>query len=814
MTAAIRVGPVAAAAPCLHCGLPAPPGQRFCCPGCDAAFALIQELGLGRYYRDRVLDAAAAAPRPDQSGREPVELDRFVDANGDRRELTLAVDGLQCGACVWLIERVLAREPGLLHGRLNMTTRRLHLAWRGETAAAGRYVAAVEALGYRLAPFEPAALAAARDATGRALLRALAVAAFAAGNVMLIALGTWLGAAEGMGPATRGLLHWLAALIALPAIAYAGRPFFGSAWAALRRGGTNMDVPVSIGVLLVSGLSLWQTAAGGSQTYFKSATMLLFFLLVGRLLDHRARGRARAAAEDLLTWRSAQVTVIRPDGSTVRRAQTDIVAGDLVLAGIGERIGVDGVVERGRSILDASLVTGESLPQDAGPGHAVFAGTLNLDGALTVRVTAAGAQTMLAECVRLIEAAEARRGRLVVMADRVARAFAPAVHGCALATFLVWTVVLHASVADALLAAAAVLIITCPCALALAVPAVQVIATGRLFRAGVLLKSATALERVGEVTTVCFDKTGTLTEPELRLAPTTDREALLEAASMAACSKHPLARALCAAVGPVFGPVLVADDVRERPGAGLSRATPGWSAPDGETRLGSARFCGVATLPGRPALLGLAVPGPMAGPELWFTRPGRAPVRFTFTEHLRDDAAATVRRLRAMGLSVRLLSGDRTGAVQRVSTVLGIADWRAELTPAEKVAAIEAWTAAGERVLMVGDGLNDGPALSAASVSASPSTAADLSQTVADLVYRSRTLAPVALVVETGRRARRVMRQNLGLALGYNIVMVPLAMAGLVTPWLAAAAMSLSSLLVMGNSARVWRPALEGEPAP
>ena len=799
MTLADRVDPITAAASCLHCGSPAPPDQRFCCSGCDAAFALIQDLGLGRYYRDRVLDAAVAAPRPDLSGREPLELDRFVDAVGDRRELTLAVDGLQCGACVWLIERVLAQQPGLLHGRLNMTSRRLHLVWRGETAAAAGYVAAVEALGYRLAPFEPAALAASRDASGRALLRALAVAAFAAGNVMLIALGTWLGAAEGMGPATRGMLHWLAALIALPAIAYAGRPFFASAWAALRRGGTNMDVPVSIGVLLVSGLSLWQTAAGGTQTYFESATMLLFFLLVGRLLDHRARGKARAAAEHLLTWRSVEVTVLRLDGSTVRRAQADIVAGDLVLVGIGERIGVDGVVERGRSMLDASLVTGESLPQDAGPGHAVYAGTLNLDGALTVRVTAAGAQTMLAECVRLIEAAEARRGRLVVLADRVARAFAPAVHGCALATFLVWTVVLHAPVADALLAAAAVLIITCPCALALAVPAVQVIATGQLFRAGVLLKSATALERVGEVTAVCFDKTGTLTEPELRLSPTTDLEALGEAASMAACSKHPLARALCAAAGPV----LVADGVREQPGAGLSRATPG---SGGAARLGSARFCGVAALRS-------ASPGPIPGPELWFTRPGCAPVRFTFTEHLRDDAAATVRRLRAMGLSVRLLSGDRIDAVQRVSTALGIADWRAGLTPAEKVAAIESWTAAGERVLMVGDGLNDGPALSAASVSASPSTAADLSQTVADLVYRSRTLAPVALVVETGRRARRVMRQNLGLALGYNVIMVPLAMAGLVTPWLAAAAMSLSSLLVMGNSARVWRSASEEGPA-
>ncbi len=777
-TSADLVQPRAIAGTCTHCGLPSAPGERFCCPGCATAFEVIGQLGFGRYYLDRMLDPARRPPRPDDAPR--TDLVRHVVPHGDGQwELVVAVDGLQCGACVWLIESVLAREPDLLKGRINMTSRRLRLVWQGDAADALRFTARVEQLGYRLVPFEQGALSAARDATSRSLLRALAVAGFAAGNVMFLAIAAWMGAAQGMGPATVSLLHLLCALIALPAIAYSGRVFFVSAVAALRQGRTNMDVPVSVGVILVSGLSLWQTLVGGDQTYFESGTMLLFFLLAGRVMDHRARGRARAAAEDLLSLGGSDVTVLGENGTAVRRRQHEIVPGDLIVAGMGERIGADGVVTEGKSMLDASLVTGESLPGLAVPGTQVFAGTLNLGSALTLRVTAAGGGTLLADCVRMIEAAEARRGRYVVLADRVARAYVPVVHLCALATFLLWYVGFGVPFATALISATAVLIVTCPCALALAVPAVQVIATGRLFGAGVLMKSATALERVADVSVVCFDKTGTLTEPELRLETVGDSEALRVAAGMAAASRHPLARALCAA----WGPVVVAADVVEHPGEGLSC---------GSIRLGSAGFCGIAG-------------DARSGAEMWLSRPGMSPVRFAFVEHLRADALETIDRLRCMGLEIRLLSGDRQAVVSGVAEVLGIDLFEAECRPARKVALIEEWEAGGARVLMVGDGLNDGPALSAASVSASPSSAADLSQNVADLVYQGRNLAPVCLVIATARRARAVMRQNIALALGYNVLVVPLAMAGLVTPWLAAAAMSMSSLLVMANSSRLGR---------
>ncbi len=767
---------------CAHCGLPAGEGRRFCCPGCAAAYETIRGLGLGRYYEQRRLDPAARAPRPETAER--LDLERHVTARGDGTcELMLAVDGLQCGACVWLIESVLGRDGAVAQARVNMTSRRLRLVWRGAAAEAARLIGLVEALGYRLIPFDAACLEAGRDRTGRELLRALAVAGFAAGNVMLLSIGVWAGLVQGMGPATRELMHFVSALIALPAIAYAGMPFFASAFAALRQRRTNMDVPISLGVILVTAMSLQQSFAGGEHTYFDSAVTLLFFLLIGRYLDHLARGRARAVAEQLLTLRVRDVAVLQADGSTARRAQEAVAPGERILVGPGERVGADGVVERGAAPLDASLVTGESLPMPVGPGTAVFAGSLNLGEALVVRVTAAGQSTLLAECVRLIEAAEARRGRYVVLADRVARRYAPAVHLCALLTFLGWVFLGHAPVGTALLTASAVLIITCPCALALAVPAVQVIVTSRLLRGGVLLKSGTALERLSELDVVVFDKTGTLTEPGLGLieTPETDRDALRVAASLAASSRHPLARALLAAAGPVPA----AAGVREHSGLGLSLATAA-----GEIRLGSEAFCGGA---GAPA----------TGPEVWLARPGLALVRFRFAEKLRADAAACVGALRALGLDVRLLSGDRAAAVAPVAARAGITDWQAECSPVAKVAAIEALRAAGRRVLMVGDGLNDSPSLAAANVSAAPASAADVSQTVADLVFQGDRLAPVAEAVRMARRARAAMRQNLALSIGYNAFMVPLAMAGFVTPWLAAAAMSSSSLIVMLNSLRL-----------
>jgi Cu2+-exporting ATPase len=640
-------------------------------------------------------------------------------------------------------------------------------------------------------PFDPQRLGQADEQEQKRLLRAMAVAGFGSANVMLLSVAVWAGHSQGMGPATRDLMHWISALVTMPAILYAALPFAKSAFAALRSGRTNMDVPITIGVTLATAMSLAETMAGGMHAYFDGAIMLLFFLLIGRYLEHAARGRARSAAEHLLSLHAAAVTVVEADGTARVLPPDQVRVGMTVLVAPGQRVPVDGKIRDGVSDLDTSLITGETVPAAARPGDAVFAGTLNLTSALRLTVTAVGEGTLLAEIVRMMEVSEQGRARYVALADRVSRSYAPVVHLTALVTFLAWVFLFGLSWQPALLIAVTVLIITCPCALALAVPVVQVVTSGRLMRQGVLLKNATALERLSKVDTVVFDKTGTLTEgrPEM-LRDGVDPEDLRLAAGLAGASKHPLARALARAAGAVP----VAEGVRETPGSGLSLDTP-----EGELRLGSRRFTGASSG---------ASPvdqGESPGPELWLARPGRDPVRFAFTDALRPDAVAVVRALKAQGKRVHLLSGDRRPAVAAVAAVLGIEDWHAERQPADKAAFLESLAAEGRTVMMVGDGLNDAPALATASVSMSPSTAVDVSQTAADVVFQGTLLRPITEVLDVSRRADKLVRQNFALALLYNVFTVPLAMAGMVTPLIAALAMSSSSLVVIANALRLAR---------
>ena len=771
---------------CLHCGQALPAGaERFCCAGCAGAYRLIGELGLERFYDGRLLDVRARPLRPETD--EASDVAAYVAAEaGDVKSLRLVVDGLQCPACVWLIENALAQQPHIIEARVNLTGKNLALRWRGDAAEGTRFVELVRRLGYRVSPYEAARAADRGLEDERRLLRALAVAGFAAANVMLLSISVWAGFNGDMGWATRDLMHWLSALIALPAIAYAARPFLGSAWRALRHRRTNMDVPISIGILLVSGYSLYQTILGGAETYFESATMLLFFLLIGRYLDLRARGKARAAVDHLLRLAAQPASVVGADGILRRLPAASVPVGATVLVAAGERILVDGRVSDGCSSVDKSLIDGESLPAAVAPGAIVHAGMINLDAPLRVTVTAAGEGTFLAEIVRLMEIAEHGRSRLVTLADRVAGYYAPAVHSLALATFIAWS--LAASWQAGLLNAVSVLLITCPCALGLAIPAVQVVTSGRLMRRGILLKSATALERLAAIDAVVFDKTGTLTLGRLALQPCGIDEASLRiAAALAAASRHPLSRALRAACpdAPARAAVI------EHPGEGLSAMLP-----EGEARLGSRRFCGTIDAPDD----GL--------PELWLALPGRAPQRLVFADSLRPDAAEVIRALERDGKRVSLFSGDRPAVVEALAASLGIADWQAALTPDRKYALLAERTARGEKVLMVGDGLNDAPALAAATVSISPASGADVSQAAADVVFQGSSLAAVTEILAAARRSGRIVAENLGFALLYNLLAVPLAMAGLVTPLLAAVAMSASSIVVVANALRLeggWR---------
>lgn len=709
---------------------------------------------------------------------------RRIAASGARADaapdaLMLSLPDIHCAACITTVERALERHPGVRSARVNLTLKRaVVVADPGVTAEA--LIGAVDAVGYTAYELDSSALrATATDRQGRELLMRLAVAGFAAMNVMLLSVAVWSGAEH----ATRDMFHWISALIAVPAVAFSGQPFFRSAWAALRRGRLNMDVPISLAILLALLTSLYETAHSGRYAYFDAAVSLTFFLLAGRYLDYRTRAIARSAAEELAALEVPRAERVNAGGTeTVDVA--DLVPGDVVVVRPGGRMPVDGVIAEGTSELDRSLLTGETVPAFAGPGVPVSAGEVNLTGPLRVTVTAAGRDSSLHRMADLVAMAESTRNRYTSLADRAAGVYAPGVHILSAVAALCWFV----ATGDLRLAvniAVAVLIITCPCALGLAVPAVTTAASGRLFRRGMLIKDGTALERMAEVDWVVFDKTGTLTlgTPELLEAEAADRDLLALAAGLAAGSSHPLSRALvdgAARIGILPEPV---EGLREVPGYGTEATWRGR-----RVRLGRAAWVGAA---------------PAERTSAWLAVEGSVPVAFCFEDRLRPGAEEAVAGLKAAGLGVSLISGDAGPAVRAFAERLGIADWTAEALPEDKAARIAALSAEGRRVLMVGDGLNDTGALAAAHVSISPASALDAARVASDIVLLGEDIAPIAAAIATSRLAVRRIRENFRIAAVYNVVAVPLAIAGLATPLAAALAMSASSITVSLNALRL-----------
>jgi P-type Cu2+ transporter len=721
------------------------------------------------------------------------DLTHFVRWNGGTARLELAVDGIHCAGCMAKIERGLSAVPAVTRARVNLTDKRVAVEWAGGAPDPARIVDRLAELGFKAYPFEPARAEAKEAEAAASLLRRLGVAAFAAMNIMLLSVSVWSGNVTDITPEQRDFFHWLSALIALPAAAYAGQPFFRSALRALQARSLNMDVPITLGVLLALAMSVFETLGHAEHAYFDSAIMLITFLLAGRYLDQNMRRRTRAFAGNLAALRAETAVKFVGNGEIREVPIASIRPGDLVLVRPGERIAVDGVITEGRSDVDQSLITGETAHVAIGKGLAVYAGTVNVSGTLRVEVRAAAAGTLLDEINRLLEKATEARSHYVRLADRAARLYAPVVHLTALATLAGWLAV-GAGWHDAIVTAIAVLIITCPCALGLAVPAVQVVAAGALFRAGVLLNAGDAVERLADVDTVLFDKTGTLTLPEPEVVEPDIAPALLALAGrLALSSRHPLAAALAAAAG-AKAPFA---DAREEPGQGVCAVVDGV-----EVRLGRPSFCGgmreaeaAAQRDPEASLIGFAY-----GEERYV---------FAVRQRLRPDAVAVVARLKRARLAIEIVSGDRSDAVAPVAARLGITEFRAGMTPAQKIARIADLKAQGRRVLMVGDGLNDAPSLAAADVSLSPVTAVHLSQATADAVFMGARLAPVAAALAIAAKARGVMRENLWLAVVYNFVAVPLAILGFASPLVAALAMSGSSLLVTANALRARPSARE-----
>lgn len=696
-------------------------------------------------------------------------------ATPDLVDTRFTVPGMRCAGCIAKIERGLGEVEGVEAARVNFSARRVavrHIAALGEDAL----LSAIEKLGFE------AQIAAANplgedDRESRKLVTALAVAGFGMMNIMLLSVGVWSGA----GGVTREMFHWLSALIALPVVAYSGRPFFSSALMALRYGRTNMDVPISIGVLLATGLSLYETVTGGEHAYFDGAVMLLFFLLAGRALDAAMRSRTRAGIGALLSRMGKSASVIQTDGGTRRMLAEDLFPGMVMLVAAGEALAADGEVIEGSGAVDNAMLTGESAPEPVTIGDAVHAGAINLTAALKVRITATQGDTAIAEIARLMDEAGQSRSSYVRIADRAARLYAPAVHSLALLAFAGWMIA-GAGWYQSLVIAIAVLIITCPCAMGLAVPAAQVVASNALLKHGLLVKDGSALERLAEVDCALFDKTGTLTlgepRPELSALDTIQRSVAL---GLAQHSRHPLSRGLATALREAGVVPAQISEVHEVAGHGLSGC---WDGKDVAFERVEGGDEGLAT---RFRIADWAITIPFADP-------------------VRSDAGAVIEALRRDGIDSRIISGDRIETVEAVARRLGVAG-RGGVTPAEKLDILEQAKAEGRKPLMVGDGLNDGPALAAAHASIAPGTASDASQQAADAVFVGAALMPVALAVRVAGATMRIVRQNFAFAILYNLCAVPLALAGLVTPMIAAIAMSTSSLVVVANSLRLARAA-------
>ncbi|AGA90138.1 copper/silver-translocating P-type ATPase [Thioflavicoccus mobilis 8321] len=817
--------PAAAREGCFHCGLPLPGGEpilatiagherAFCCPGCRAVCEAIHAAGLDGFYR-RAPDGALCPPLEPPRDLAVYDLDAvqadYVPSLGTRREIQLLVEGIHCAACVWLIERALHALPGVVEARVNLTGRRLRVVWDNDRLRLSAIITRLGELGYAALPFDPDAAAGSLRRRQRALLYRLAFAGFAMMNLLWISIALYAGADEGE---FRDLFHWLGLAIATPTLVYAGAPFFRGAAAGLRAGHLTMDLPIALGAAITYLYSFVATLTGATAVYWDTVVNLLFVLLIGRYLESLSRHQAVTATERLLELQPKAATVLRDDGEVLVPIRA-VRPGETVLVRPGEKIPVDGTVLAGEGPVDEAMLTGESEPAAKAPGARVAAGTLNGAGVLEVRAEGLLRDTALGRIIGLVESAQTSRAPIQSLADRIVPWFVAATLGLALATFLWWW---PSDLETALMAAAAVLIVTCPCALGLATPMAIAVASGVGARQGVLVKDGAALEALAGIDQVVFDKTGTLTEGRPVVAALWSAETQWSTAEVPALpeemigllgrvaalergSEHPAAAALVAlakAAGDTIRGLPVAE-VQVRPGRGIGGRVAGWRIVVGTADwLSEQGVIGVSRLE-------TAGPDVAAGSRVFVAEDGEAVLGLALRDPLRPDAAGVVARLRAAGRRVSMLTGDRRAPAERIAAELGGIELIAEVLPEDKDEVIATLQRSGARVAMVGDGINDAPALVRADVGIALGSGTDVSIASADIVLIGRELTRLEWTLALARRMMGTIRQNLAISLVYNAVMVPLAMAALITPLVAAIAMPLSSLAVIGNSARLRR---------
>jgi Cu2+-exporting ATPase len=822
---------------CFHCGDQLSPATRrqacvagawrsFCCPGCEAVAQAIVGQGLADYYRVRESlpakpDTMAGTP----TGAAAVDLAVYDDvavqsafvttaANGER-EAALLLEGIRCSACVWLNEETLRRVPGVTAAEINYATHRARVRWNPERVQLSRILAAISGIGYRAYPFDPKRLESVRGTERSDALWRLFVAGFGMMQVMMYAVPVYLAEEGTMSADIEGLMRWASLVLTLPVVLYSAQPFFRGALRDFRLRRLGMDVPVALGVAVAFGASVWATLTRSGEVYFDSVAMFVFLLLLGRYLELRARQEA-ASAIQYLAKLQPDLAERFTDFPTSRQTETVPAAklrrGEMILVKPGAVVPADGVVTEGRGEVAEAVITGESRAVPKPPGASVIGGSVNVGGPLVVRVECVGPDSVLAGIVKMVERAVGEKQRIAELADRYAHWFVVAILAIAALSAAAWLVL---DPPRALWIAVAVLVVTCPCALSLATPVALTAATGELARNGFVVTRGHAIEALANATDVVFDKTGTLTQGEMRVVsvepfgPLGPDECLALAAALEQGSEHPIARAVLSAA-------------RER-----RLVLPAAAALDSHAGLGVVgRIDGSDCAVGRRSFVLRSkdesdVDGGVAHTVVWVARDGALLARVVIGDVLRPEAARAVARIRATGRGVHLLSGDTVGPVSHVAGVLGLDSWRAGASPGDKCDHVARLQAEGRRVCMVGDGVNDAPVLAKAAVSIAMAEGAHLAQVHADAILLSGRLDRLADALELSTRTLRVIRQNLAWAFAYNLVAVPLAVAGLVTPWLAGLGMSASSLAVVLNALRLrrtttvrgapeQRPAVEG----
>ena len=804
---------------CFHCGLPVPADSHYkvsiqgteramCCPGCQAVAEAIVDGGMEEYYQYRT--------EPAEQGRELVpdflqqslayDLDAVQDSfvrhhaseQGDLREADLILEGITCAACIWLNERHLAALVGVKSVAVNYSTRRARIEWNNDKIKLSEILEAITRIGYLAHPYDPSRQQQLLEDERKQQLRRLGLAGVLGMQVMMIAVALYLGDFFGMEAQFEKFFYWISLGLTLPVMLYSAQPFFRAAFRDIKHGQAGMDVPVSIGISVAFAGSIWSTFNGHGEVYYDSVVMFVFFLLTGRYFELVARKRSSESSDALVHGIPAVATRIN-NNEELLVTVAELNVGDIVRVKPGETFPADGFVIEGRSSIDESLLTGESMPIPIEVGRTVIGGSINVESPLLIKLEKIGQDTILSGVIRLLERAQTEKPRITKLADKTAAWFVLAVLVLAVSVATYWW---NEGVAIWLPITIAVLVVTCPCALSLATPTAVTAATSRLTSQGLLTTRGHALETLAKASHFIFDKTGTLTEGKLELvtakilSDASESECLTWAAALETSSEHPVARALCNAAE---SSAIVASDVINTPGAGLTGIISGKSF-----FLGTEKYILEKT--------GLSLPEQQLNilrdqghTVVALADENQCHALFAMGDRLRKDAAQLISQLKSSERNIVLLSGDHSVAVARVAKQVGIDDWQAECLPADKLKAVTELQHQGAVVAMIGDGINDAPVLAAAQVSIAMAGGTQLAAASADMLLLSNDLTAISEGRTTAQRMLLIIKQNLVWAIAYNALALPAAALGYVAPWMAAIGMSASSLFVVANALRLLR---------